>query len=595
MNSNENRTMSIQAAAAMKTKGIGEHLTALRRRRWPMLLAFGGVLACALLAALFWPATYKASGTILIEQQEVPSELVRSSISSYADQRIQIITQRVMTTDNLFKIIERFGLYAKKRKTNAREVIIQRMRDDIKFQMISADVIDPRSGNPTKASIAFSVSYQNRSAELAAKVANELVSLYLQENLESRKRSAAGAESFLNDEAMRLSTQIDELQTKVATFKERHVNELPELSQLNVQLMNRTEDDLREIDSRLRSLDQQTTYLDAQLAQLTPSSQVYTSTGERVLSPKDRLKFLRTEYARVSALYSADHPDVLRYKREIEGLQRTVGEVGSDNDHDRQSLDAKAQLASARERYGDSHPDVLRLQRLVAGLEKEIPANASNVVAMEHREDADNPAYIQVKAQREATGNERASLEKNRQQLKSRLAEFEQRLQKAPMVEHEYLSLTRELDNSQLKYREVRQKQMEAQVSENLETERKGERFSLIEPPLVPEEPASPNRLVIIVLGFVLGIGAAIGTMALLEALDTSVRSRRDLFELLSVSPLAVLPWVETESDRAHRRKIRRYSLASSLAAFATAIVLVHVFYRPLDVLWQVALRRIAG
>src|SRR5499427_7191679 len=250
---------------------------ALRRRSLHMLIAFIVTLLAVLLLAFLWPATYSSTGTILIEQQELPADLVRSTISSFADQRLQVIKQRVMTTENLLGIIQRYDLYAELRRKKVREVVIDTMRRDIHFELISADVIDPRSGHPTRATIAFSVGYSNRSPEIAAKVANELVTLFLQENLDNRKKRAADATNFLDEEADRLSKHIAELQSQMSDFKEKHLNDLPELTQINLQLLTRTEEELREVDARVNSLEQQTLYLDSQLAQISPSSQVYTS------------------------------------------------------------------------------------------------------------------------------------------------------------------------------------------------------------------------------------------------------------------------------------------------------------------------------
>src|SRR5262245_45454334 len=183
-----------------------------RRRRWPMLIAFTVTLAGALLAAFLWPPTFVSTGTILIEQQEVPVDLVRSTISSFADQRIQMINQRVMTSENLMGIVQKFDLYTDLRKRRGREAILDRIRSDIKFGSIKASVIDPRQGRPVEATIAFSLGYQSRSPQTAALVANELSSLYLQENLESRKRLADQAASFLSDEGDKLSKRIAELE-----------------------------------------------------------------------------------------------------------------------------------------------------------------------------------------------------------------------------------------------------------------------------------------------------------------------------------------------------------------------------------------------
>src|SRR6187431_1344043 len=119
------RSTSIPVNPSSRT--LADYLLAIRRRRVPALVAGVSVLAMALAAAVLWPATYRSTGTILIEQQEVPVDLVRSMVSSYADQRIQVISQRVMTSDNLMRIIDRYQLYPERRRKDPREVLLTRM------------------------------------------------------------------------------------------------------------------------------------------------------------------------------------------------------------------------------------------------------------------------------------------------------------------------------------------------------------------------------------------------------------------------------------------------------------------------------------
>ncbi len=579
---------------------------ALRRRQRPLLVVAGGVLLLAILAALFWPPSYTATGTILIEQQELPSELVRSTVSSYASQRVQVISQRVMTSENLMGIIQRYGLYVPLRKRSPREEVIKRMRKDTALEMISADVIDPRDGHPTKATIAFSVGYSSPSAELASKVANELVSLYLQQNIETRQQSSRDAAEFLTGESGRLDTDIKALQARIASFKEKHANELPELTQLNEQKSLRVNEEIRDTDAQLRSLDQQVTYLNAQLAQINPTAQVYTSTGERVQSPEDRLKYVRTEYARALAMYTPDHPDVQRLKREMEGLEAgaTVDArlaAGEANDDRRQLEDAETQLASAEKRYAPDHPDVVRLEHVVAALRSRAQSEppGSRIAAPEPEPadtpvnpTADNPPYIQIRAQLEAALGQIRSLQKKREEMESTLGLVDKHLADTPMVEREYAAMLRDLDSAQAEYRQVRLKQMDAQTAEDLETERKGERFTLIEPPIAPEEPTSPNRPLILIFGLMFALAAGFGTVALLESTDASVRGRLDLQSLLAAAPLASIPRILTNDDWARSRRLRLHALFGSVAGLIVTLALIHVFYRPLDVLWAVALRR---
>ena len=182
---------------------VREKLRGYWRRRLTFVVTAAICFVMTILLAVLLPPTYRAGATILIEQQEIPQELVRSAITSFADQRVQVISQRVMTTQNLLSLIDRYKLYPDIRLTKPREVLMQRMRDDIAMKMISADVIDPRSGHPTQATIAFSVSYQNESPDLALKVANDLTTLYLNENLTSRTRLAEQTSAFFAEEASR--------------------------------------------------------------------------------------------------------------------------------------------------------------------------------------------------------------------------------------------------------------------------------------------------------------------------------------------------------------------------------------------------------
>jgi uncharacterized protein involved in exopolysaccharide biosynthesis len=542
--------------------------------------------------ALLWPPTYMSGATILIEQQEIPQELVRSAVTSFADQRVQVISQRVMTTQNLLTLIERYNLYPDIRINKPREVLLQTMRDDIAMKLISADVIDPRSGRPTQATIAFSVSYKSRSPELALKVANDLTSLYLNENLTSRTRMAQQTSTFFTEEAARQQAKIVELDKKLSEFKEKNKDRLPELNQVNQQISERTDLDLRDAESRVAQLDAQKILLEAQLAQISPTSQIMSDSGQRILSTEDRLKAKRSELASYRARYAPGHPDILNAEREVAGLEKQVTSDDNTSDRLRRLGDAKQQLADAREKYSPDHPDVMRLTRIVAGLEKEVAEAPSSNAVSQGKNHADNPAYVQVKGQLDALTGERESAVKRRDTLREKRDDYERRLAQEPIVERGYRELARDLDAAQLKYQEIRSKQTEVQVSQNLESEQKGERFTMIEPPLPPEKPISPNRILILVMGFILSMGSAMGAAALRESSDSSVRGVKDLRALLSVAPLAAIPLITTEAERRRHQRLVRYSWQGTVVAMVTLVVLVHFLVRPLDVLWLALLRR---
>src|SRR3989304_4228141 len=236
-------------------KELSDYIDAFRRRRTTILSVAAVIFTISVIAALVWPPVYRSVATILIEEQKPPSDLIRSTITSYATQRIQTINQRVMTRANLMQIIEKYDLYHNKRKQETAEEILERMPKAVKVEMINADVIDPRSGRPTPATIAFTLSFDGEGAEVTQKVASELTTLYLNENLKNRAEKASETYAFLTTETDKLREHITELETQLAVFKEKYAGRLPELAGLNAQLRERKEGELRDVENQLRSLD----------------------------------------------------------------------------------------------------------------------------------------------------------------------------------------------------------------------------------------------------------------------------------------------------------------------------------------------------
>ena len=415
----------------------------------------------------------------------------------------------------------------------------------------------------------------------------------MNENVESRTKQAQQAAGFLGEESNRLSGEIALLENQLAEFKSKYAEQLPELKQFNIASAERTGMDERDAMNRLATLDQQRTLLEAQLAQISPVSPVFSESGARVLNAEDRLRALRGSLASLTSRYGPNHPDVLATRREVEGLQKQVSADSERNDVFRQLEDAQSQLASAKQRYSADHPDVKRLERLVSGIQqslKDAPKVGSGSVPVANK--PDNPVYIQLKGQIDALSTERDSVKRQLAGLRGRLSDFERRLTLSPEVERQYAALARDYENARVKYQEVRAKQMEAQVSQNLEAERKGERFTLIDPALPPERPVSPNRPLILILGLLLSLVAAAAAALVADAMDSSVRSARDLRRLLGVDPLVVLPSMVTAEVLVARGERLRKILISVAVAVPVFLLLVNFLFMPLDVLLIVLARR---
>ncbi|MES9858145.1 MAG: lipopolysaccharide biosynthesis protein [Sedimenticola sp.] len=577
-------------------KGLSDYLGILSRRKKQLIFPIVIILLASVALALGLPSVYRSEATILIEQQEIPPDLVRSTVTSYAGERIQMISQRVMTTENLSKIIDNYGLYKDMRADTSIAMLVEEMREVVSLEMISADVVDPRSGRPTTATMAFKLSFSDKNPRVAQKVTSELVSLYLDENLRRRTKSAVETSGFLATEADKLEDQVSELEASLATFKEENINNLPELQQLNMQLMERTERDMKDTKQQIRTLEERKIYLQSELAQMSPNSTLYSADGKRVLGAEDRLKSLQSEYIALSSRYSATHPNVIKMGREIEALKKEAGITGDVTELTLQLKELKAERASISKRYSTSHPNTKKVQRAIdaaqAALDKAVKEKKGTEAVAEATR-PDNPAYIQLQAQLEVAEGEIRSIKRSRVELKSKLDDFEQRLLKSPQVERKYRDLSRDYDQALAKYSEVKGKQLEAGLAEALERESKGERFSLIEPPQIPEKPAKPNRLAILFLGFILSLAGGVGTVAVAESMSETIKEPHSLISLTGMPPMIVIPYIEIAAERNRRRAWRWGLIFTILMVGIGTVAAFHFMVMPLDVAWFVIQRRL--
>src|ERR1039457_5216070 len=247
---------------------IKDIVAIMKRRKLCMLLTTSGIFLIAAIAAFTLPPVYRSTSTILIEDQEVPRDFVSTTVTSFADQRLQTINQRIMGSTKLLDVINRFGLYPEKKNKWTTEEIIAKLRKDIKFKTISADVIDPRSGQPRPATIAFSLSYEGKNPQVVQRVANDLASLYLEENLSVRTRQSQGTTDFLKDEMNSVQVQMADADSKIAAYKQKNINTLPELAQVNLSSFDSTEREIVGLNYQLRTLHERESSIDSQLASI---------------------------------------------------------------------------------------------------------------------------------------------------------------------------------------------------------------------------------------------------------------------------------------------------------------------------------------
>ena len=528
----------------------------MRRRKVQIIIPASLVFLLSVIIIFMLPPVYKSSATILIEAQEIPQDFVRTTVTGYVEERLQMITHLVLSRARLQELITRFGLYENLKDKRGTEAIIEKMRRDIRMEPIQAAVVNPQSGKPGSATIAFRLSYEGRDPEKVAEVANVLTSLYLEENLKSREERARTTFEFLEDQLGELRSEIVRLEAEIAAFKNKHISELPELMQLNLQTMERLEREIDAKEEQIKTLTNRRVYLEGQLATVEPLMYTVSADGKRILTAQEELEALRSRYLSLGATLSEEHPDVIALKKRLDAMESEVATREDLRERYRELRHKETELAMAAQEFSPKHPDVVRLEKEVALLKADVEAISEKQTALKAEDQKpENPSYINLQTQIASTQMDIDNAEKELKLLTEKYEDYQRRVENTPQVEQEYRALQRDYANAEAKYQETMDRLLGAREAKGLEESRMAERFTLVDSPIIPERPHKPNRLIIFVVGVVMAIGCGTGVAGMAEYMDKSVRRADELAKISGHSVLAVIPHWGTPRDRAGKRR----------------------------------------
>ena len=548
----------------------------IMRRRGGLFLAVAAiVLLIGVANAYRSTPLYASRGVVLAELPAVVSEgAVRSAITTRPEARVRIITQRVLTNDNIHEIIVANGLYPELAEMPAEAR--GRFIDHMILGAEDPQILESLLGTTRpEGALAFALGFSDSSPRVARDVANDLVALYLEENREARRAQAADTIEFLTQETRRLETEIAEREMRLAAFKTENAGALPDLADSNLQMLDRAGRDLDAVEQEIRTLRGEQQLYTSDLALLSPSSTLVNEQGATVLSSYDRLKLLQREYLSLSSIYSADHPDVQKKRRELEALGESTGLPA----FDRATLESELQtredeLAALRDRYSADHPDVIKLERAVENARQALASAPRTPAARRMPTTPDNPAYIQRQVQLRATTADLQAAMERREELRARYAELEKRLLIAPDVEREYSALSRGLEQLVAQYNDTQAKINDAQFAFNLEEDPNAERFTVLQQPTMASSPSSPNRFAVLALSLAIAVSLGAAVVAVAERSDQAIRNVQDVVAYLEMPPLVAIPYVENRVDL-KRRGRRRLVTASVVSLWIGAVFLM--------------------
>ena len=483
-------------------------LQILRRRVWLLLVPFAIVSAATATYSRYLPDIFRSDTLILVVPQRVPESYVRSTVTTRIEDRLQSIAQQILSRTRLERIIQDFNLYVEQRRTGIMEDIVEQMRKDIRIDVVKGD--------------AFRVSYTGDNPRTVMKVTDRLASLFIEENLRDREVLAEGTNQFLEAQLEDSRRRLVETEKKLESYRKQYSGQLPSQLESNLQVVANTQMQIRAVVESLNRDRDRHLMLERQLAELEnasaeilavpPPSNDAAAGG---VSAAQQLESARTALTQLQLRLKSDHPDVLRMKRLVANLQAA----------------ADAEAADA-------------------------PVSPDNVRV--------SPAEM---ARRKRAADLRAEFEQLDKQIVSEQAEekrlrltangYQQRVEMAPTRESEMTELTRDYETLQKQYTSLLSKKEDSQISANLERRQIGEQFKLLDPARLPERPTSPNRQQINIFGLVAGLAIGIALIVLVELRDTSFKTDEDLLSVLGLPVLAVVPLMQSNTERRRNSRLR--------------------------------------
>lgn len=539
---------------------INDIFAVFSRRRHLFVYTVLPVIVAAVSLAVLLPSDYRSSARldINLEGSNVRT-LEPIAVSAYADQYIAKLQDRVLSRDSVKRLLENDEIFTGAYRDLSEKERLQMVRKGFFVEMVTQPATT-NTGREIDLISGFRTGFEGPNPNFAYAVSAYIAKAFLDEDRATRTKRASSTSTFLREQVSKTEIEIVELEQQVAEFKVRNACCLPELRELNMAVIQRAERDIESLRPRIRTLEQDRIFLQAQLEEI-----------RKQTIATDRLAILEEEYITLVANYGPDHPDVARIRREISAIT----DIGPLGEGDTALLDLRVRLAEAKRRYSDVHPDVIRLQREIAALEIEKPADAKKG----RNRLLDNPRYLQLRSQINGIDTELGTLRTRSPELVQKIEEYEDRLMRTPHIESEYQALSRKLETARESFDNLQDRLVIARQTEALESTEIGARLTAVESAGLPSSPSGPARLVIVLVGSFLACTLGLGLVLVAEMTDMTVRSSNDIASVMQMVPIATIPVIQNSLSRS---KGNRGFIVTLGTILIIALVVIYVYFTAL-------------
>jgi len=525
---------------------VEDYIDIVRRHKgWIVGPSFAALVVSVVLAFL-WPDSYISEATIQVVPPQVPERYVPSNVNSEMTQRINAMANSIESRANLTNLINTHNLYRGSLARKPLEDVIEDMRKDIHISPVGNLQAQGRG-----AISAFKVSYEYSNRYLAQKVTAELARDFIDANIRALASQSAATTDFLKDQWEAAKKRLDDLETRMTQFRVKNAGRLPEQLQANLQTLRSLETQLAGTNDTINRIGQEKLLLENQIRiyrdQLAAFNQGTDAISARVkderLAQAERdVAIMETTISGLKQRYKETHPDVKQAEAQLEALKQRRDAL----------LKEEAQKPSETAPQKPSTQEVRGSQELEGALSR-------------------------VQSQVQVKDMELEERTKTQKKIEEAIAAYTARIQASPLMERDYVELSRDYGMAKSLYEELNGKKSQSEAATALENRQYGERLELLESASLPETPAKPNRLLIIGAGF--GVGLTLGLFAAgaREMKDTSLKNLKDARAYTNLAVLGTIPLLE--NDLVVRRKRRLTWLAWSTVCIMGILAMTSSIY----------------
>ena len=462
----------------------------VRRRKAIAAIVFATLLAAAVSFVLNLPDLYRASASVVVERPL--SDLSRPGIGGHLEQRLYVIKQEVLSRDRLTELVKRFDLYPDLRDQMSFEDILTQARNDIDWVPNG-----PERASGSTATVTFDLTYTGSTPQVVADVTNAIADFYVAHNDQMRSDAARSQAQVLKTQLDTAKRDANEHEARMRTYSITHSGQLAQAMGVNTATYLQLSENLRYVRAEHARLDGERRRLEELAAEAVDAATTISGRTAAVTG-------------------SADVP-ASRELTELIGL------------FDKAKEDLEE--ATTVKGFGAGHQLVVALNERIRDLQKKIEDQQARDVAAHTILTERQAAAGTVEVPKALPGarrtiadvkEEMARLKKDEQELVAQQKLLGERFEGSGPVQQQYIVIQRDYEAARANHDALLREYERALQVQTVETGRQGERFRILDAAIPPEGPAAPNRLRLLITGFLLALGAATIAVIGAETLDTS-------------------------------------------------------------------------